>query len=636
MKKIIALVLLICMLVLSALSFSSCELLGGIGNGSGVNGNGGENTDDGNSDISDGTENGNGGNGDGGPEYNCEDGIHIDTDNNDYCDKCNVIVVVVVDFYAVNDLHGKFCDTDSQPGVDELATFFDNAKESDDHVVLLSSGDMWQGAAESNLTNGFIITEWMNEMDFVSMTLGNHEFDWGEEAIRNNLEIAEFPFLAINIYDINTGKLADYCTPSIMIERGGIQIGIIGAIGDCYSSISSDMVENVTFKVGSELTKLVEDEAKRLRQQGADLIVYSVHEGYSEAPYGIVDVVFEAHTHSAYCRTDSFGIYHIQGGGENDAISHIELTVNTANDNIKVSEAKVISNSKYSSLADDPETEALEEKYSNVIEKAYEELGRVTQVQSSSTLSDIVSELYLEVGLERWGDEYDIVLGGGFIKPRSPYDLAPGLATYADVLSIFPFNNRLTLCSVSGRNLINKFLETSNTSYHVTCSAYGESIRDSISYNKTYYIVVDTYTAFYAPNGLTVVEYYDDGVYARDLLAEEIKAGRFELKVENYDVISVSEALQIGRDLSAGEQTRKNYYVQGTIVSTPNSYGNLYLSDEYGNQIYVYGLYDLAGNRYSAMKNKPKEGDRIIVCGPIYFYNGTTLEINAGTLIEIC
>lgn len=636
MKKIIALVLLICMLVLSALSFSSCELLGGIGNGSGVNGNGGENTDDGNSDISDGTENGNGGNGDGGPEYNCEDGIHIDTDNNDYCDKCKVIVVVVVDFYAVNDLHGKFCDTDSQPGVDELATFFDNAKESDDHVVLLSSGDMWQGAAESNLTNGFIITEWMNEMDFVSMTLGNHEFDWGEEAIRNNLEIAEFPFLAINIYDINTGKLADYCTPSIMIERGGIQIGIIGAIGDCYSSISSDMVENVTFKVGSELTKLVEDEAKRLRQQGADLIVYSVHEGYSEAPYGIVDVVFEAHTHSAYCRTDSLGIYHIQGGGENDAISHIELTVNTANDNIKVSEAKVISNSKYSSLADDPETEALEEKYSNVIEKAYEELGRVTQVQSSSTLSDIVSELYLEVGLERWGDEYDIVLGGGFIKPRSPYDLAPGLATYADVLSIFPFNNRLTLCSVSGRNLINKFLETSNTSYHVTCSAYGESIRDSISYNKTYYIVVDTYTAFYAPNGLTVVEYYDDGVYARDLLAEEIKAGRFELKVENYDVISVSEALQIGRDLSAGEQTRKNYYVQGTIVSTPNSYGNLYLADEYGNQIYVYGLYDLAGNRYSAMKNKPKEGDRIIVCGPIYFYNGTTLEINAGTLIEIC
>lgn len=636
MKKIIALVLLICMLVLSALSFSSCELLGGIGNGSGVNGNGGENTDDGNSDISDGTENGNGGNGDGGPEYNCEDGIHIDTDNNDYCDKCNVIVVVVVDFYAVNDLHGKFCDTDSQPGVDELATFFDNAKESDDHVVLLSSGDMWQGAAESNLTNGFIITEWMNEMDFVSMTLGNHEFDWGEEAIRNNLEIAEFPFLAINIYDINTGKLADYCTPSIMIERGGIQIGIIGAIGDCYSSISSDMVENVTFKVGSELTKLVEDEAKRLRQQGADLIVYSVHEGYSEAPYGIVDVVFEAHTHSAYCRTDSFGIYHIQGGGENKGISHIELSVNTANDGIRVSEAEVISTSEYSSLADDPETEALEEKYSDVIEKAYEELGSVTQVQSSSTLSDIVSELYLEVGLERWGDEYDIVLGGGFIKPRSPYDLAPGLATYADVLSIFPFNNRLTLCSVSGRNLINKFLETSNSSYHITCSAYGESIRDSISYNKTYYIVVDTYTAFYAPNGLTVVEYYDDGVYARDLLAEEIKAGRFELKVENYDVISVSEALQIGRGLSAGEQTRKNYYVQGTIVSTPNSYGNLYLSDEYGNQIYVYGLYDLAGNRYSAMKNKPKAGDTIIVCGPIYFYNGTTLEINAGTLIEIC
>ena len=86
--------------------------------------------------------------------------------------------------------------------------------------MLLSTGDMWQGAAESNLTKGGIIVEWMNLLGFVSMTLGNHEFDWGEDAIRDNLDIADFPFLAINVYSNTTNALADYCTPSVMIERG--------------------------------------------------------------------------------------------------------------------------------------------------------------------------------------------------------------------------------------------------------------------------------------------------------------------------------------------------------------------------------------------------------------------------------
>jgi len=34
---------------------------------------------------------------------------------------------------------------------------------------------------------------------------------------------------------------------------------------------------------------------------------------------------------------------------------------------------------------------------------------------------------------------------------------------------------------------------------------------------------VDTYSAYYASNKLTVIELYDEDVYARDLLAEYFK-----------------------------------------------------------------------------------------------------------------
>ncbi|MBR4836341.1 MAG: bifunctional metallophosphatase/5'-nucleotidase, partial [Clostridia bacterium] len=464
----------------------------------------------------------------------CVSGEHLDQDDDKYCDVCNEYVVVVVDFYVLNDLHGKFCVTDKQPGVDEIGTYLEKMSSKDDHIVVMSSGDMWQGTAESNLTHGNIVTEWMNELGFVSMTLGNHEFDWGQEAIRNNLAIAEFPFLAINVYDVATDTLVDYATPSVMIERGDIKIGIIGAIGDSYSSVSSDMVEGITFKVGNNLTNLVKAEADKLRAEGADLIVYSLHDGYEDSKSGTtnvsanalssyynsvlssgyVDLVFEAHTHQSYTLIDNKGVYHLQGGGENQGLSHVEIEVNYANGNNKVSEAGVVRSSTYGNLADHEATEAIEDKYSDILDFAFSPLGTVSTKQNSNAVADYVAELYLEVGLDRWSD-YDIVLGGGFLKTRSPYDLAAGEVTYADILSLLPFDNRIVLCSLPGHKLKSQFINTSNSSYHIPYSEYGNSVLNRISDNETYYIVVDTYTAYYKYNGLTIVDFYDENVYAR-------------------------------------------------------------------------------------------------------------------------
>lgn len=485
------------------------------------------NNDSGNNDSGN-TDSGNTDSGNDDPDNNQQTGnnIHVDENNDDYCDECNEYLIVVVDFYAFNDLHGKFCDTDTQPGVDEIGTYLENMTAKDDHSIILSSGDMWQGTAESTLTKGKILTEWMNALGFVSMTLGNHEFDWGEGAIRENLEIAEFPFLAINIYDNKTGKLADYCTPSVVVEKDGLQIGIIGAIGDCYSSISSDKVTGVNFKTGSALTSLIKAESNRLRSEGVDLIVLSYHEGiegYDVAlSNGYVDLVFEGHTHSAYVNTDAMGVYHIQTRGENNGLSHVEIAVNKANCNYRVNQANNVSNSAYSNLADHQPTEDIEDKYADVVTFAYSDLGYVSKYYDDSVIEDVVAELYLEAGLEKWGWKYNVVLGGGFLRTRSPYNLTAGTKKYADLASLFPFDNQLVLCTIKGSYLKSRFINNSSDDYHIALNGISAN---SISNNATYYVVVDTYTALYAYNNLTIVEYYDDTTFARDLLAEALVKG---------------------------------------------------------------------------------------------------------------
>ena len=98
-----------------------------------------------------------------------------------------------------------------------------------------------------------------------------------------------------------------------------------------------------------------------------------------------------------------------------------------------------------------------------------------------------------------------------------------GEKTYADILTLFPFDNRLVLCSVKGSKLLSQFIQTSNSNYHIALSEYGKSIIGKIDPNGTYYLITDSYSSTYAPNGLTEVAEYDSGVFARDLLANALK-----------------------------------------------------------------------------------------------------------------
>ena len=478
----------------------------------------------------------------------CMDG-HEDIDNNGLCDDCGISVIILLDLFAINDLHGKFDDTDSNVGVDELTTYLKHYQNKNQYTLLLSSGDMWQGSSESNLTKGQLMTEWMNELNFVSMTLGNHEFDWGEEFIAENSKLAEFPFLAINIYDKDTNKLVDYCQSSTVIDLGEIQIGIIGAMGDCYSSIATEKSQGIYFKVGSDLTKLVKEESSKLKAQGVDYIIYSIHDGYTRSSTGAdkvsssnissyydielssggyVDIVFEAHTHKSYTLIDANGIYHMQNGGENNGISHAAVSINFANLNSAIETAEIVSYKAYSTLADDPIVDQLLEKYKDVISKGKENLGTISKTLNSNTIKQLVADLYYQFGLKKWGDKYNIVLGGGFLNVRSPYNIYSGSVKYSDVQSVLPFDNHLVLCSIKGKDLKSKFFETTNENYYISYGSYGESVKNNIDPNATYYVIVDSYTSTYKYNNLTEIERLNEDFFARDLLAEYIREGNIK------------------------------------------------------------------------------------------------------------
>ncbi|MBO5836652.1 MAG: 5'-nucleotidase C-terminal domain-containing protein, partial [Oscillospiraceae bacterium] len=375
-----------------------------------------------------------------------------------------------------------------------------------------------------------------------------HEYDWGEAPIEENDKQAQFPFLAINIYDRETDQQVSYCESSVIVDLGPLQMGIIGAIGDCYSSIAADKVTDVYFKTGSELTRLVKAESDKLRSEGADFIVYLLHDGYTSSKSrptsvsnkqlksyydpalsdGYIDLVFEGHTHQKYVLTDSYGVYHLQGGGDNEGICHVEVAINIANGSSSVQTAELISTGAYAGQEDHPIVGQLLDKYDEQVGAANEVLGTNRVNRNSKSLQQLVADLYYKAGLKHWGDQYDIALGGGFISIRDPGYLAAGEVTYKMLYSLLPFDNQLVLCSIKGEDLLSRFYNSQDGRYFISYGDYGARLKDQIDPDGVYYVVVDSYSSLYGPNKLTEIKRYDASVYARDLMAQYVKDGGLE------------------------------------------------------------------------------------------------------------
>ncbi len=583
------------------------------------------------------------------------DGVHIHADANEdgNCDGCVAKINTVIDFYSINDLHGKFDDTYANIGVDEMTTYLRGAQTTNPNTVLLSAGDMWQGSAESNFTKGALITEWMNDLGFAAMSMGNHEFDWGESYIESNAFLAQFPFLAINVYDRATNERVDYCQPSTTVEVSGIKIGIIGAIGDCYGDISPDKVEDVYFKTGASLTSLVKAESTKLRQEGAEMIVYVLHDSFlDEGHYdtalsnGYVDLVFEGHTHQQVKRQDSQGVWHLQAGGDNkNGLSHARVTLNILTDKVTVNKAEIIAHSAYQNGNDDEIVDELLDKYADDLQKANEVLGNNDKTRDKYELSQFAAQAMYTYGEARWGDDPryagKIVLGGGYLNVRYPYYLPAKDVTYGDLYSLFTFDNPIVLCEVSGYRLQRQFINSN--SYVMYYGEDGEQIKNNVDTNETYYVVVDTYCAqydFYGMGYLNIVDYYDEErqVFTRDLLADFIQnGGMTSAPIEEYT--SIPDLIAIGQALPSGGESAQKYRVQGTIIDIDNTiYGNMTIRDEDGNELYIYGTYDTQGNRYQAMSNPPQVGDTIVLEGKIKKYvnsYSTTIEMIDAILREV-
>ncbi len=94
------------------------------------------------------------------------------------------------------------------------------------------------------------------------------------------------------------------------------------------------------------------------------------------------------------------------------------------------------------------------------------------------------------------------------------------------------------------------------------------------------------------------------------------------------ELTSIADFLTIANALANQAATPEKYLVKGTVTEIVKAdYGNLYIEDDKGNKLYIYGTYSADGSkRYDAMDKKPQVGDVITVMGVASNYNGPQMK----------
>ena len=173
-------------------------------------------------------------------------------------------------------------------GFPAVVSMFNLLSEGKNNVLKLHAGDAITGDLYYTLFKGEADAALMNEVCFDAFAIGNHEFDEGDSGLAKFLDFlnegdCNTPALGANIVpEVGVSALAkktvnDYIKPYTIIEKNGLNIGIIGidVVGKTMRSSSPD----ATTKLLNE-----KDTAQRyineLKSKGIDHIILLTHFQY--------------------------------------------------------------------------------------------------------------------------------------------------------------------------------------------------------------------------------------------------------------------------------------------------------------------------------------------------------------------
>ena len=421
---------------------------------------------------------------------------------------------------ATTDLHGGVIQRGERGGLALLGGYLRNVRAARlrdrGAVLLVDSGDMFQGTLESNLNEGAAVVRAYNRLGYAAAAIGNHEFDFGPAgpeaiprtpggdprgALKARAAEARFPFLAANIIDEATGQPVAWpnVKASAMVTAGGIKVGLIGVT--TLQTPVTTIAENIRGLTFTPIAAAVEKEAASLRSRGASVVVVLAHAGgrctrldnpedpgscdqraeivdlARQLPLALVDVIAAGHTHQAVAHFIA-GIAIVEAYSTGRAFSRVDVTIDRSSGKVT---GRQIFAPRDLCAREDPATHACDAaavKPATLVPARYEDrlvtpdaaVAAVIApaVKRAATVKNQPLGVFLETPIRPAAETESALadlFADGTLESTPGADvsignggalrteLPEGPLTYGQVYEVYPFDNRLVTLTLTGDQL---------------------------------------------------------------------------------------------------------------------------------------------------------------------------------------
>ena len=363
-----------------------------------------------------------------------------------------------------NDVHGAIS------GYAKVAALKDAYEARGAYVLLMDAGDFIQGDPTVSTSEGATAVELMNLADYDVASMGNHEFDYGYQNLKDLEADADFTIVDANV--LYNGQVA-FEDNVVFTAPDGTKIGVFGLdTPETATKAHPAKIQGVTFLAGDKMFDCAQDQVDALEAEGCEYIICLGHLGIDAESTGNrsidllekvegIDVFIDGHSHSTLEDVKA------AAGGTGKVGDTLVTSTGTKLESVGVVpiDADGTITTATTPVADltatDADVAARAAKIQAEIDKEYGTVFAKTEVAlngekepgnrtEETNLGDLICDA-LVWGAEREGTEVDAaVTNGGGIRAS----IAAGDITKKDINTVLPFGNTLSIVKVTGAELL--------------------------------------------------------------------------------------------------------------------------------------------------------------------------------------
>lgn len=362
-----------------------------------------------------------------------------------------------VKVFHTSDIHGFYFPTTVKGqtfgGFATFAGYLENQKKP---YLLLDSGDYTSGTYEAKKSKGSYSVDFINELGYNAVTLGNHENDFKDDALLKNNAAIKADLLVLNAEDRQTKGYPKNVKPYAFYDINGYKIAVIG-VGKEFSS------ESKYIKI-KKPRKLLKKAVAEIKAQNPDAIILLIHDSAQDDKHedsyttvkltqGLgIDLVLGGHAHKIIQNKKAGNTVFAESGTALKGITEVSLTfddktrklTDVKTEYVLMDNAKIKPSKTMLAFAE----ARLDKNMEKIIGKAQEDLPNRPGTTNGG-VDSYLGDLFCDIVKNATGAEIAVINSGAIRTGVQAGDI-----TNRVIEEILPFQNKIMKVKVDG-----KFLE---------------------------------------------------------------------------------------------------------------------------------------------------------------------------------